>query len=519
MQYFCFIVKRQLMARKPNMFNKIFRNKKITALLFVAVFGGVGGAYIMFSKAATVAPRVAMAHWRNYGYWIAASDGQVQNFGKAKFYGSPKKSGLKLAQGITDIAARRDGTGYWLLGGDGGIFAYGGAKYLGKPPANNTTGYYRAIVSTPTGNGYWVISKLGTGYAFGDAKTTYKIDYSKNNYEVVLGTIKGVDTIVDADHVGGDGKGLFILDRNGKVYVAGTAKAYYAGGSGTLSSGEQASGITADITTGYLITTNKGRVVARGKDVKNVGSVYGKKLGGAITGVQKIGRSSDLSTYGYWLVGRDGGVFAYGKVTYHGAKPVNLTPTTSTSADPCKGDIKGNIKLLQQCLNKLGANPKLVEDGILGPKTRQACKDVLKGFCPHPPITTTTTGGGTGDGSGGSADNVTGEGNESDSRPSVEYAYATANECTDKWYNEIIASAASIIIDAENGLTWANALSIDEQPDPELLRKIWARIDNMHTNRQAMIDAAHRNRCPEFKESHSKFKQNSTEATNLLAKT
>jgi hypothetical protein len=62
------------------------------------------------------------------GYWLAASDGGVFNFGSAGFYGS--MGGQHLNRPIVGIAATPDGRGYWLVASDGGIFNFG-APYLG----------------------------------------------------------------------------------------------------------------------------------------------------------------------------------------------------------------------------------------------------------------------------------------------------------------------------------------------------------------------------------------------------
>ena len=64
------------------------------------------------------------------GYWIVTSDSGVYSFGTAAYYGGP--GNLKLNQPLVNGEARPDGTGYWLMGQDGGIFSYGNAQFFGS---------------------------------------------------------------------------------------------------------------------------------------------------------------------------------------------------------------------------------------------------------------------------------------------------------------------------------------------------------------------------------------------------
>ncbi len=59
---------------------------------------------------------------------------------------------------------------------------------------------------------------------------------------------------------------------------------------------------------------------------------------GITTGTPTVGIAPTLSGNGYWLVGSDGGVFAFGNAGYHGSLPgsggaasavVGIEPTTS----------------------------------------------------------------------------------------------------------------------------------------------------------------------------------------------
>lgn len=70
------------------------------------------------------------------GYWEAAADGGVFNYGDAQHFGALPEHlapGQKLNNPVVGIAATPTGQGYWLVAGDGGIFAFGDAEPLGSP--------------------------------------------------------------------------------------------------------------------------------------------------------------------------------------------------------------------------------------------------------------------------------------------------------------------------------------------------------------------------------------------------
>ena len=100
------------------------------------------------------------------GYWLAARDGGVFNYGDAGFYGST--GSLHLNAPVVGIAATPDGGGYWLVASDGGVFNYGDAGFWGSAasvPDQDIVG----IAATPDGQGYWEVSTTGRVFSFGDA--------------------------------------------------------------------------------------------------------------------------------------------------------------------------------------------------------------------------------------------------------------------------------------------------------------------------------------------------------------
>ena len=67
------------------------------------------------------------------GYWLAASDGGVFNFGDAAYRGST--GAIALNRPIVTMAATPTGNGYWLVASDGGVFNFGDAGFHGSTGA------------------------------------------------------------------------------------------------------------------------------------------------------------------------------------------------------------------------------------------------------------------------------------------------------------------------------------------------------------------------------------------------
>ncbi|HEY3238670.1 MAG TPA: superoxide dismutase family protein [Acidimicrobiia bacterium] len=101
------------------------------------------------------------------GYWLVASDGGVFNFGDATFQGST--GGVKLNQAVVGMAGTPSGAGYWLVAGDGGVFAFGDAVPHGSLGATKLNSPIVGMAATPTGAGYWLFAADGGVFTFGDA--------------------------------------------------------------------------------------------------------------------------------------------------------------------------------------------------------------------------------------------------------------------------------------------------------------------------------------------------------------
>jgi N-acetylmuramoyl-L-alanine amidase-like protein len=215
------------------------------------------------------------------GFWVAGAEGRIRSFGDVQSVGD--LAGQKLGGPIVSLAATPAGRGYWMVGADGGVFAFGDAPFLGAP-AGQLRSPAIHLEPTPSGKGYWVLSAAGEVAPFGDA------------------AFRGQLFPVPANAVGlaatPTGQGYWIATADAQVFAFGDA--------------------VLQAVTGASLPAGDGK----GPPPKPTGPTVA------------IAASPDGK--GYWLLGRDGGVFSSG-VPFHGsvadrqpyAQAVDLRPTDS----------------------------------------------------------------------------------------------------------------------------------------------------------------------------------------------
>ena len=215
------------------------------------------------------------------GFWVAAADGRIRTFGDVQSAGD--LAGRKLGGPIVSLAATPTSRGYWMVGADGGVFAFGDAGFLGAP-AGQLRSPAIHLEPTPSGKGYWVLSAAGEVTAFGDA--------------AFLGQLFPVPVNAVGLAATPTGQGYWIATADAQVVAFGDAVLQAA--------------------TGASLPAGDGQEPPP------------KPAGPTVA----IAASPDGK--GYWLLGRDGGVFSFG-VPFHGsvadrqpyAKAVDLRPTDS----------------------------------------------------------------------------------------------------------------------------------------------------------------------------------------------
>jgi hypothetical protein len=246
------------------------------------------------------------------GYWLAQVGGGVFSYGDAAFHGSLPGRGIVPAAPIVGMAATPDGGGYWLAGADGGVFAFGDAVFYGSLPGRQITpaGPIVGITADPAGGGYWLLGADGGVFAFGAARYVGSVTQPGD----------GGDTFAPfvALSATSDGGGYFESSSNGVAFGFGDE--------------HNADGDAVTIPTGPLGDAISGIALTTTDDaawfVNVAGAVFSSNgaqppLLGSLEGVSPtapiVGMAATADGGGYWLVGADGGVFAFGNATFCGS--------------------------------------------------------------------------------------------------------------------------------------------------------------------------------------------------------
>jgi hypothetical protein len=203
-----------------------------------------------------------------------------------------------------------------LEAGDGGVFAFGGAPFLGSAAGRCTLAQCFGFAATGTGGGYWVLDSSPANapggaalYGFGDA-TDVTVASGGANATAVASTPSGkggwvldgstgrVVPFGDA-HSFGDGTG--IAHRGGTWAPFGSNIPYFSGIAATPDGG------------GYWLVGIDGGVFAFG-DAGFYGSMGDHPLAAPVEGI-----APSTDGRGYRLVSFDGGVFAFGDASFAGS--------------------------------------------------------------------------------------------------------------------------------------------------------------------------------------------------------
>ena len=270
------------------------------------------------------------------GYWLAQSGGGVYSFGDAKFEGSLPGLGVVPSTPIVGMAATPDGGGYWLVASDGGVFAFGDAKFEGSLPGLGIVpaAPIMSMASTDFGGGYWLMGGDGGVFAFGDAPFCTPLLVTAGGLELpgyVQGPAPYVGIAAAPGSVGYDiassfGNGLSLPPPN-EACDAATFNGEYGSINlpGFVTTSAAISGVATSVTGErlWLVGLDGGVFAPEIQTEQGLVSpspFFGSLPGlGVVPATPIVGMAATPDGGGYWLVGADGGVFAFGDARFFGS--------------------------------------------------------------------------------------------------------------------------------------------------------------------------------------------------------
>jgi hypothetical protein len=234
-----------------------------------------------------------------HGYYMAASDGGIFNFGNLPFCGST--GAITLNRPVVGMAAARDAGGYWLVASDGGIFAFGDAQFYGSTGAIHLNQPMVGMAAMPDGGGYWLVASDGGIFAFGSAQfhgSTGGIHLNK--------PIVGMASTPD-------GGGYWLVASDGGIFAFGDAPFY--GSAGATHLNQAIVGMASNPGGGgYWLVASDGGIFSFGPQAPFYGSTGAIHLARSVVGMQATSNGG-----GYRFVAGDGGIFDFGDAPFYGS--------------------------------------------------------------------------------------------------------------------------------------------------------------------------------------------------------
>ncbi|HEX7166470.1 MAG TPA: L,D-transpeptidase family protein [Acidimicrobiales bacterium] len=198
--------------------------------------------------------------------------------------------------------------------GDDTVKAFGDARYEGSTASMGLSLNQPVIGFAPTrdGRGYWLLGRDGGIFSFGTARFHGSTGSQPLNQPIV--GMAATPT----------GNGYWLVASDGGVFTFGDA--VFRGSTGGTSLARPIIGIQATPSgLGYWLVASDGGVFTFG-DAPFHGSAANLRLGRPM-----VGFAATPTGGGYWMVAGDGAVFAYGNAPYHGNAPGHA-PVTAIAA-------------------------------------------------------------------------------------------------------------------------------------------------------------------------------------------
>jgi subtilisin family serine protease len=291
-------------------------NRKLTATQLIhaieatavdlgaAKHDAVFGWGLIYPRGALIAALPPLVNYgtKGHGYWVVTADGHVRTFGAARFYGD--MSGRPLSAPIVAAARTPSGRGYWLAGSNGAVYSFGDARFRGGLLGRRLTSPIVGMAATPKGMGYILLGRDGGVFAFGDA-----------HFYGSTGGWRLRAPVLDMTMTS-DGRGYWFVAADGGIFSFGDARFHGSTGGMTLSKPVRSMTAAAN-GSGYWMVADDGGIFAfhvpfEGS-LPRVRSLYGYPY------VPSVRMRSLPSNDGYYLLGLNGTVWAFGAAKYFGS--------------------------------------------------------------------------------------------------------------------------------------------------------------------------------------------------------
>jgi subtilisin family serine protease len=241
---------------------------------------------------------------KGHGYWIVTGDGHVRAYGAIRTYGD--LTGRALSAPIVASARTPSGKGYWLAGADGAVYSFGDAQYRGGLQGRKLNSPIVGMAASPRGMGYILLGRDGGVFAFGSA-----------HFYGSTGGIRLNAAVLDVTMTS-DGRGYWFVASDGGIFSYGDAK--FHGSTGGMKLSQPVRSMTAAANgKGYWMVADDGGIFAFNVpfegSLPRVRDLFGYPY------VSSVRMRSLSSNDGYYILGLNGTVWAFGNAKYFGSLP------------------------------------------------------------------------------------------------------------------------------------------------------------------------------------------------------
>ena len=316
----------------------VSENTAVGSTLSAPAFGTPYTAPTVANKVATVAPGNASA---TISFQVATPTDPASPVAGYEIIYGPTSTGFTSTKIVpaTEVALGANGTITDTIAGltNGTNYTFQVEAFAGSQGNVNAETNYNPVAATPVApvapaaasqlppQGYYMVASDGGIFTFGPNLT----------FHGSLGDLKLNRPIVGMAGLP-DGSGYWLVAADGGVFAINTSIYYGSlGQTGDTNDPNGVIGMAANGTKGYWIADSKGYVYGFG-----TAPTFSNPIAGTVNDIVSIIATPDGG--GYYLIGADGGVFAYGDANYYGSLPsLKITPNQPIVGAALTADGKG----------------------------------------------------------------------------------------------------------------------------------------------------------------------------------